>query len=178
MKDEEIKELSHQYKRLLGIKENILMYIRRKKQLEETPEVREYLNTCARIDAGKGYDYYGVEQLSDDQILDKIINDTYIEGDNKIYVCIDEDIIQKFMVFKNLETKMICSVRYQDLDSFDSENHVIYPSESHNKEKFYETIRRNYYRKIAEDGFESNAKNTIIESAHEFKRSQKPKFLK
>ncbi len=145
MKDEEIEKLRSEYESLIGCKKELLKYAERKKELEETPEVMEYLRVCEIMSSGKGYSYYGVEKLNDDQILDKVISNFIPEEDNKIYICMSK--ICNIFTYKNIETLDTLAIPKDNVEEFEKENIVIYPNENEDSNVFFYKIRREYYKK-------------------------------
>lgn len=170
MKNEEVEKLKNEYESLLRIKKEILGDIKRKEELEETPEVREYLKLCRIITSGEGYSFYGVEKLTDDQILDKVIDKFHSEEDNNIYTYIGRELDSNYLKFKNIETFTIRNIKSEDIDEFEKQNIVMYPSKSFTADEFFEEMRKEYYKKIVDNYSDRYAKEHAIRRSYLFNR--------
>ena len=170
MNNNEVEKFKQRYKNLLGCKKEIIEYIERKKELEETSQVMEYLRICEIIESGKDYPFYGTEKMTDDEILDKVIDEFQVEEDNGIYTLIGEDQDKKTKKFKNIETAIVRDIKNEDINEFEEKNIVMYPSEEYNKDDFYKKMRREYYKKIINNYSDRRAKQHAKRRSYLFKR--------
>lgn len=173
MTNEEVKKLREEYRSLLGCKKEILGYIKRKEELEQTPEVREYFKLCDIIASGEGYSFYGVEKLTNDQIIDRVIDGFNSEEDNNIYTYMGEDIEKNITTFKNIETFVIKNIKNEDISNFEKENIVMYPSKNVTADKFFNDARKEYYRVIVNNYSDKYAKENAIRKSNIFSRKQR-----
>lgn len=170
MKEEEIEKLKEKYNSLLECKKERLNYIKRKEELEKTPEVMEYFKICELIKSGKNYSFYEIENLTDEEILDKALINFHSEEDNNIYTCIGED--NNSLKFRNIETLVVRNIIRENLNEFEKENIVIYPSKNFTYEEFFKMIRREYYNKIINNYSDQIAKEHASRRAYIFKRNK------
>ncbi len=152
MTNEEVDKVKLKYSLLLGTKKELMRLNIRKAELENKPEVREYLETLKYIDNHEDY-FHEMEKLSDDEILDMVIDKFKPAEDNHIYTYVGKDEDTKLLKFKNIETAVVHNISIDNLDAFEEENLVMYPIKDYQNdyEKFYKLMRRNYYKKIVDN---------------------------
>lgn len=169
MTNKEVKKLKDRYNHLLGCKKELLEILKRINELKETDEVREYLKLCEMINDGKGYSFYGIEKLSNNEILDKVADGFIPIEDNHIYTYIGRDDATNLMRFKNIETAIIHNISENNVEAFEKENIVMYPLD-YDYDDFYKSMRRSYYEKIVNNYSDKFAKEQAYRYSYMFSR--------
>ena len=131
----------------------------------------EYFKLCDIITSGEGYSFYGVEKLTDEQILSKVLNDFHSEEDNNIYTCLGIDLEENLYAFKNIETFVTCNIKEEDLDEFESNNIVMYPKH-YNPEEFFNKMREEYYMSVINNYSDRRGIEHTIRRSHLFNRNR------
>lgn len=89
MTNEEIEKFRNKYDSLKDTKKYILDLQSKIKEYEkENPVVRKYLALKEQLEVDKEYSYWGVQDLDEEQMLERAIKETKINETNNIYVYI------------------------------------------------------------------------------------------
>ena len=185
MKSEEIELLRENYYSLVKEKQELLVLKKRILELEQTSEVKEYLDQVNRINSK-----HCSKEKSNREIVRDAINFSNITPTNDIYVYIgtykygnETDIIHgssdylvsrndhtaDYVVYYNLEAKRYnlnfsIEIPYEEVDKFEGEHKVIYPKKFDKKTYFYD-LQDEYFTTVileSEEKAMSKIKKIII----------------
>lgn len=174
MTNEEREEIKAKYENLLKIKKEILKQKDEIKELEQNPIVRRYLELKERIESDQVDDYYKIVHLSNEMILEKVMESVSTTNTNNIYVYLAtyqinrekksaddpvepvdyivslEDPEADYIEYMSIELdeypiKNIQSVAPDNRKEFEQNNIVLYPPDGVNNAKYYSEIRMMYF---------------------------------
>ena len=179
MTEGELKDIRRNYNSLISIKRENEKIQEAIELYEQLPEVRHYLELKQRLENNKGYSFYGIEKLTADQILEKVLTDIHVSNTNNIYVYMgtykinnnkDENCSEDFIVSyddADADYKEYISVEldgsaedYLKMVScdqstiFEKKNIVLYPSKESIKVDYYMYIRNLYFQEAIKYGQE------------------------
>ncbi len=179
MNETDLKNLKKEYHSLLKIKEENLKLAERKKQLEETIEVKEYLNLLKIFNDYEDYSFHKVEELSDNEILLKAISNAKITNVAKIYVYLRTKNILSYIVNYNskdaysstyisLEDHCTVSKKINERKNFERNNIVIFAPKNKETYSFLQKIKEEYFKIAIEEG-NASAKKYALEMSEKYK---------
>lgn len=186
MTDGELKDIERNYNSLISIKRENVKIQEAIELYEQTPEVRHYLELKQRLENNKGYSFYEIEKLTDDQILEKVLNDLHVSNTNNIYVYMgtykinnnkNEDCSEDFLVSyddTDADYRMYISIELNQSAEdyvkmipcsqsacFEEENIVLYPIKCVNKTDYYMSIRHLYFQEAIKYGQEKAVEKVL-----------------
>lgn len=167
MTDQDIKDIKNKYDRLIKIKADLLKKNRRIEELEQEATVREYLCLKEQLKSDKQSSFYSVLELSNEEILEKVINELLVANIGQIYVYFGaykyvdsgSEKIPNFMSISSNDEK-VAYKEYKDIEhdlsighmvpineceEFEKENIVLFPSDEENKIEYFNKIRAMYF---------------------------------
>ena len=184
MKIEELNELKEKVNQLIKEREKILEIQDEIKRLEETEEIKRYLNLLDLLEEKATGRNTGIENYTNKKIVDIALYNTKITPDDEIYVYLgtyiysDEiDIVHgsndipvsrtnhnaDYVLYQNIETKNYETVQipYVKANEFESTHKIIIPQNVANRQRYFYNLQYEYFETMI---FESpeKAKEKII----------------
>ena len=175
MKIEELKELKEKVEQLIKKRNEVLEIQEEIKKLEETDEIKKYLNLLNLFTTGRNT---GIEKFTNKKIIDIAVSNTTITPDEEMYVYIgtykynnEIDIVHgscdilvsrndhkaNYVLYQNLEAKYYETVQipYTKADEFESTHKIIFPQNVANKQRYFYDLQSEYFETMV---FESPEK--------------------
>ena len=168
MKSEEIELLRENYYSLVKEKQELLALKKRILELEQTSEVKEYLDLVNRINSKHCSKEKSNREIVRDAVRFSNItptNDIYvyigayqysneseiIHGSN-IYLASRNDLTADYVVYYNLEAKKYSlgfsvEIPYEEVEKFEREHKVIFPKKF-NKEAYFYDLQDEYFTTV------------------------------
>lgn len=197
MKEQQLNLLRKKYHSLLGVKREILAYQKEKEELETDPTVRRYLQILQILEDNKNYSFYGIEKLSNDQILEtavKTVNFSYLNG---IYVymgsykintteadyywmdyCVPRDSIdENYKVYRSVELnpedeEYELKIYSEEQSKFENDNIILYPENDISNIRYYNDVRNMYFKEAVSHG-ENRALERVLDLQYKKKKKAK-----
>lgn len=168
MKSEELKKLKKRVQQLKQERDKVLSIQSEIKKLEETEEVRKYLELLDLYEEKTTGRNTGIETYTDKKIIDIALGDTTITPDEDIYVYIgtyknnnEIDIIHgsndfsvsranrdaDYVVYQNLESHYweTIEIPYAKADEFEANHKIIVPQNVASRQRYFYDLQREYF---------------------------------
>ena len=178
MKIEELKELKEKVEQLIKKRNEVLEIQEEIKKLEETDEIKKYLNLLNLFKEKTTGRNTGIEKFTNKKIIDIAVSNTTITPDEEMYVYIgtykynnEIDIVHgscdilvsrndhkaNYVLYQNLEAKYYETVQipYTKADEFESTHKIIFPQNVANKQRYFYDLQSEYFETMV---FESPEK--------------------
>lgn len=161
MTNENLENIKNEYNRLISLKKDLQDAEKRKMELEQTSQVKEYLQLVKTIES-----YSDSSKLNEEQVINKVIENEIISETNNIFVCMGfydvsgslvskNDVNADYRIYYDIEKGRLFPLRLQvkECEEFERNNIVLYPS-SDNSEEYYDKIRNHFLKTAIECGQE------------------------
>ena len=168
MKIEELNELKEKVNQLIKEREKVLKIQDEIKRLEETEEIKRYLNLLDLLEEKTTGINNGIENYTNKKIIDIALYNTKITPDDEIYVYLgtykysDEiDIVHgsndipvsrtnlnaNYVLYQNIEAKNYETVQipYAKADEFESTHKIIIPQNVANRQRYFYNLQSEYF---------------------------------
>ncbi len=167
MSNDEITKLNERLNALQSFKGEMINLIEKKKALEESSEVREYLEVLEGIKNCSSYSFEDIDKMTDAQLIEKAIKDFCPKESKKIYVVKAEasDFISDIVVLVDLESGSPRFVEKEEFEEFKKENNVIYPMFD-SFDNYYRKLRAGYFGMVLRDGNDEDAYERVLGISH------------
>ena len=169
MKIEELNELKEKVNQLIKERNMVLEIQDEIKKLEETEEIKRYLNLLYLLKEKTTGKNTGIEKYTDKKIIDIVVSNTKITPDDEIYIYLgtykysDEiDIVHgsidvpvsrashdaNYVLYQNLEAKNheTIQVPYAKADEFESTHKVIIPQNVASRQRYFYDLQSEYFK--------------------------------
>ncbi len=179
MNKEDLERVKNEYKGLLVIKRENLRLKERKDELEAMPVVKEYLNLVKILYNYKDYSFYGVENLTDDEVLLHAAASARIKDADNIYIyhntktksgeLTDYNAEDAFCsTYMTLEKFLAEDKKVAEREEFEKNNVVIFPPKDEDTAAYIEKVRTEYFKTAIDEGLDS-AKKYALEKSISYK---------
>ena len=178
MKIEELQELKEKVEQLIKKRNEVLEIQEEIKKLEETDEIKKYLNLLNLFKEKTTGRNIGIEKFTNKKIIDIAVSNTTITPDEEMYVYIgtykynnEIDIVHgsrdilvnrndhkaNYVLYQNLEAKYYETVQipYKKADEFESTHKIIFPQNVASKQRYFYDLQSEYFETMV---FESPEK--------------------
>lgn len=166
MTNKEMEKIKNRYNTLISIKQRLLSLNKKIEELEQEPIIRKYLDLQTQLENEKLSFYYVSLQLSNDDILRKIIENIETTNTNNIYTYIGTYQVNNeqkkesssdfsvsydnpnasYRLYRNIEIpseekKIMIALQLE----FEQQNIVLYPPKGVNSDTYFTDIRNMYF---------------------------------
>lgn len=168
MKSEELKKLKERVQQLKQERDRVLSIQSEIKKLEETEEVKKYLELLDVYEEKTTGGNTGIESYTDEKIIDIALGDTTITPDEDIYVYMgtyknnnEIDIVHgsndfpvskanhdaDYVVYQNIESHYWETVQipYAKADEFEANHKIIVPQNVASRQRYFYDLQREYF---------------------------------
>ena len=168
MKIEELNELKEKVNRLKKKRDEVIDIKDKIKRLEETEEIKRYLNLLDLLKEKTTGSNTGIEKYTDKKIIDIAVCNTKITPDDEIYIYLgtykysdETDIVHgsndipvsranhdaNYVLYQNLEAKNHVTVQipYVKADEFESTHKIIIPQNVASRQRYFYDLQSEYF---------------------------------
>lgn len=184
MKSEELKKLKERVQQLKQERDRVLSIQSEIKRLEETEEVKKYLELLDVYEEKTTGRNTGIESYTDETIIDIALGNTTITPDEDIYVYMGSyknnneiDIVHgsndfpvsranhdaDYVVYQNIESHYweTIEIPYVKADDFEANHKIIVPQNVVSRQRYFYDLQREYFETMINESPEK-AKEKVL----------------